>query len=497
MISIRIADGASGGGAYRFLNRSVARSGLAASRFFSSHRPFGYNNLSSFVSRHTSPKIELHAKPVRINTGDQVPKILLTATNWWPHSARLAIALSDAGCDVHAVYPSGNPLSKLAFVRNFPYSPWRPVQSLRSAIMASAPAFVIPCDDRAARHLYELHGLANVEGDSDITELIENSLGPASAYPFLSSRYEILKIAREIGISTPEMSLIEADADIDSWCAQQERPWVLKADGTSGGFGVKILQSETTARKFAAAKRRPMNVLVALKRVAIDRDCFVAEDLAPRFPPAVIAQEYIAGRPANVAVFAFQGEVLAAISVEVAVAYSETGAATVVRVVDSPAMLQAAKALVKRLSLSGFIGLDFMIERDSDVPLLVEVNARVTPQCHIRLGSGRDLVNALCMVLTGRVGSLKCVTRSGIIAYFPQAWDCNSWSDFLHNAYHDVPWEEPALVRELLNRPWAARSRRARLVNRVRTLLGVNETVRPLVFPEALELEPVRNIKTG
>ncbi len=454
--------------------------------------------LFSFVLRHISPKIELNAKSVTLKTGDQVPKILLAATNWWPHSARLAIALSDAGCEVQAVFPRrGNPLSQLAFVRAFPYSPWRPLQSLHSAIMASAPSVVIPCDDRAARHLYELHGRANSEGDSDLADLIENSLGPAAAYPILNSRYEILKVAREAGISTPEMSLIQTDADIDSWCARRESPWVLKADGTSGGFGVKILHSESAARKLAAAMRRPMNIVVALKRAAIDRDCFVAEDLAPHFPPAAMVQEYVTGRPANIAVFAFQGEVLAAIGVEVAVAYSETGSATVVRVVESPAMLQAAKALVKRLSLSGFYGLDFMIERDSDVPLLVEVNARVTPQCHIRLGNGRDLVNALCMVLTGRVGSLKCVTKSGIIAYFPQAWDCNSWSEFLHNAYHDVPWEEPALVRELLNRPWAARSRRARLANKLRTLFGGNEMVRPLVFPEALDLEPVRKIKTG
>ena len=449
------------------------------------------------MSRHTPPKIELNAKSLTLKAGDPVPKILLAATNWWPHSARLAIALSEAGCEVQAVFPRGNPLLKLAFIRAFTYSPWRPLQSLYSSIAASAPSVIIPCDDRAARHLYELHGRASAEDDSDLAGLIENSLGPASAYPVLNSRYEILKIARETGISTPEMSLIQTDADIDSWCARQESPWVLKADGTSGGFGVKILHSESAARKIAAAMRRPMNIMVALKRAMIDRDCFVAEDLAPRFRPAVIAQEYITGRPANVAVFAFQGEVLAAISVEVAVAYSETGAATVVRVVESPAMLQAAKALVKRLSLSGFCGLDFMIERDSEVPLLVEVNARVTPQCHSRLGNGRDMVNALCMVLTGRVGSLKCVTRSGIIAYFPQAWDCNSWSEFLHNAYHDVPWEEPALVRELLNRPWAARSRRAQLASKIRALFGGNETVRPLVFPDALDLEPVRKIKTG
>ncbi len=449
------------------------------------------------MSRHTFPKTELNAKSVPLKTGDQVPKILLAATNWWPHSARLAIALSEAGCEVQAVFPRGNPLSKLAFVRPVPYSPWHPRKSLYSAIAASEPSVVIPCDDRAVRHLYELHGQAIADGDSNLAHLIEDSLGSPSAYPVLNSRYEILRVARETGISTPEMSLIQTDADIDCWCARQEGPWVLKADGTSGGFGVKIVHAETAARRAAAAMRRPMNIMVALKRAAIDRDCFVFEDLAPRFPPAVIAQEYITGRPANVAVFAFQGEVLAAICVEVAVAYSETGAATVVRVVESPAMLQAAKALVKRLSLSGFCGLDFMIERDSDVPLLIEVNARVTPQCHIRLGNGRDLVSALCMVLTGRVASLKCVTRSGIIAYFPQAWDCNSWSEFLHNAYHDVPWEEPALVRELLNRPWAARSRRARLVNKVRMLLSGNETVQPLVFPEVLDLEPVRKIKTG
>src|SRR5579872_1001244 len=85
-------------------------------------------------------------------------RILLTDTTRWPNSARLAIVLSDAGAHVSVVCPKRrHPLHKVRTVQTRPYSPLRPLDSLLAAIQDTSPEVVIPCDDRAVRHLHELH----------------------------------------------------------------------------------------------------------------------------------------------------------------------------------------------------------------------------------------------------------------------------------------------------------------------------------------------------
>ena len=63
-------------------------------------------------------------------------KVLLTDTNRWALAARLAIGLSEAGCQVSAVCPKpGHALMKTRAVqRTFHYSGLHPLESLTAAI---------------------------------------------------------------------------------------------------------------------------------------------------------------------------------------------------------------------------------------------------------------------------------------------------------------------------------------------------------------------------
>jgi hypothetical protein len=102
------------------------------------------------------------------------------------------------------------------------------------------------------------------------------------------------------------------------------------------------------------------------------------------------------------------------------------------------------------MGLSGFLGLDFVIEAGSNVPYLIEMNPRCTPLCHLRLGSGRDMVAALCEQISEQTFLEKTpVTENDLIAYFPQAWFGKS--QYLATSYHDIPQGEPELVQMLLN----------------------------------------------
>lgn len=408
-----------------------------------------------------------------IRNGDIVlRKVLLTDTSWWPLSSRLAIALTKAGCAVSAVYPAdGHPLTKTSVIRQrFSYRPTDPAGSVRAAIENVEPDLIIPCDDRAVRHLHQLHASAgggHAQG-SKLKELVEKSLGSSESYAVVSSRYRLLQVAREEGIPIPETRVIAESRDLMS-CQGLKLPWVLKADGTWGGHGVKIAHNPRQAQQYLADLSRPLSSVRYLKRLLVDRDPFWLETWRQQKRADVVAQSYVEGRPANSVMFCWKGEVLADTGVEVVNAQGATGPATIVRVVESPQMRFAAQRLASRLSLSGLFGLDFMIEEETGNFYLIEMNPRCTPLSHLRLGPGRDLISAIAAQVAGSpLSDTQPVTQKETIAYFPQAWHRDPKSQLLQSSYHDVPWEEPELVLDLLRIPYPERSIPARVANSFR-----------------------------
>ncbi len=233
-------------------------------------------------------------------------------------------------------------------------------------------------------------------------------------------------------------------------------PWVLKADGTFGGRGVKVAHGLEQAKYFFLELSRLFGTGRVLKRLCVNRDPFWLRPWWNRVKPPVVIQSYIQGRPANCAVVCSRGKVLAGFGVEVVSADGLTGPASVVRVVENPEMMRCAGRIAGRLGLSGFFGLDFMIEDGSGDLYLIEMNPRCTPLCHLRLGKGRDMVGALLAQLSGQpLPETPPVTHNDMIAYFPQAW--TSKSEFLQSSFQDIPQGEPELIRELLQ-PWPDRS---------------------------------------
>jgi hypothetical protein len=92
-----------------------------------------------------------------------------------------------------------------------------------------------------------------------------------------------------------------------------------------------------------------------------------------------------------------------------------------------------------------------MIEAATGGAYLIEMNARCTPICPVPLGPGRDLVEALAARVIGRAECARApATELDTLAFFPDLWQQDPGSDYLRRAYHDVPWDEPALLRALL-----------------------------------------------
>jgi hypothetical protein len=401
-----------------------------------------------------------------------VPTVLLTATIRWPSPSRIAIGLDKGGCHVSAICSTrGHPLLRTRVVqRTFPYSSLRPLESLRAAIEATEPQIIIPCDDRGVQHLHELHEHARTLGQEGVglADLIENSLGPPESYPIVSSRCELLRIAREEGVRVPDNMPLTTEKDLKSWRADHSFPWVLKGDGTYGGKGVRIAHTSGQAVRYFSEISRFFGAARVIKRALVNRDPFWLRPWWNNYRPAVSVQAYVAGRPANCTFVSWKGEVLAYIGVEVVSSEGQTGPAEIVRVVENPEMVFAAERISRRLCLSGFYGLDFMIEDATRATFLIELNPRCTPLSHLQLGKQRDLMEGLVSQLSGRPPrEMPPVTQNDLIAYFPQIWQCKS--EFLQSSFQDIPQGEPDLVEDL-RRPWPDRSLLYRIVSKVTDL---------------------------
>ncbi|HEX4772325.1 MAG TPA: ATP-grasp domain-containing protein [Bryobacteraceae bacterium] len=388
----------------------------------------------------------------------------------------MAMAFRESGCSVTALCPSrGHSLPLTTAVQSwFNYIGLDPLGSLRRAISSSKPHVIIPCDDTAVQHLHELYSVVSASNDTfhrQIALLIERSIGFPPHYSATVTRYEVMRIASTLGLAVPDTAIVRQTADLDVFQRRQPFPWVLKLDGTWGGSGVKIVRNINEARDEFRKMSAPLGAISALKRWLINQDPYWFRPWLRRARPAVIVQSHIDGRPANSAIACVGGKSIAGIGVEVIGALSITGCSSVVRVIENRQMMDASEKLAAKLQTSGFHGFDFMIENSTGVAYLIEMNPRCTPICHLQLGPGHDLVGAFCAEISGAQPNWRPqTTELNTIAYFPKAWHWNPKSELLRTSFHDVPWEEPALLADLIRLPWPDRSFLAQLYNRARHL---------------------------
>ncbi|MBV8866673.1 MAG: ATP-grasp domain-containing protein [Acidobacteriaceae bacterium] len=404
------------------------------------------------------------------------PTLLLATTDRWFPTARLGIAMAKAGFSVEAVCPSEHPLETASIIRRiYRYNGLAPLRSFVGAIIASKPNVIVPGDDLAARHLREIHQRdRSRKHSSSVGALIERSVGDPQGYPLVFARAGFMQLARAQAIRAPKTEVIASLDDLERWAADNGFPIVLKADGTSGGDGVKIANTlEEAERAFQKLARSPL-LARALKRTLLDRDSTLLARSILRRRSIVNAQVFVTGSEATSAVACWRGSVLAALHFQVIQKTQSTGHATVMQLIENEEMSSAAEKMVRQLSLSGLHGFDFMLEANTANAHLIEINPRSTQVGHLTLGPGRDLPAALYTAVSGEpLNPVSVVTERDTIALFPQEWIRDAASPYLRSAYHDVPWEEPALTRAcVLSRRkqsawYAARSKAKKSTNQV------------------------------
>ena len=379
------------------------------------------------------------------------------------------MALAKAGCEVEAVCPARHPVLKTKAVRRAHiYRGLAPLVSLVRAISMAHPDFLISGDDLTTQHLHRLYARERSGGkrESPICALIERSLGSSESFPVVSARAAFMDVAREEDVRVPLTEVIRTREDLKNWVERTGLPTVLKANGTSGGDGVRIAHTQAEAERFFEHLQAPPLFARALKRAIVDRDKTLLGPSMLRRRPVVNAQAFVSGREATSTIMCWKGTVLASLHFEVINKASSTGHATVVRLIEHAEMSAAAERMVRRLNLSGFYGFDFMLEAETGRAYLIEVNPRSAQVGHLSMGAGHDLPAALFAALSGKAEQpAPKVTEKDTVALFPQEWTRDPESPFLRSAYHDVPWEETELIQDCVSNrrrqsAWYSRSQR-------------------------------------
>jgi len=340
-----------------------------------------------------------------------------------------------------------------------------PLKSFADAIAATNPDFIVPGDDLATSHLHHLYGLERQRGKAGerICALIERSLGASESFPVVYARTAFMDLAQEEGIRAPKTEVIANLNDLRKWVARTGLPTVLKANGTSGGEGVRVVDSLEEAERAFDDLQSPPHFARAAKRALVDQNKSLIWPSLLRRRSVVNAQAFVAGHEATSTVACWNGDVLASLHFEVVNKRSSVGPSSVLRLIENSEMSATTEKMVRRLWLSGIHGFDFMLELHTGNAHLIEINPRSTQVGHLALGAGRDLAAALYSAVSGEaLHAAPKVTEKDTITLFPQEWMRDPASPFIQSGYHDVPWEEPELVRGCIQRALKQNSRKMR-----------------------------------
>jgi biotin carboxylase len=253
----------------------------------------------------------------------------------------------------------------------------------------------------------------------------------------------VLELARSVGVRVPREIKVTSAAQCRQAAEMFGYPVMLKLSHGAGGNGVSLCgtpeQLEGAFRRF----ERGQSTAKLWRRRLQRRDWF-----GSRFD--IVVQEFVRGRPAMSCVAALAGRALSTVSGFAEKVSERVGPATVVRIVDVPEIRQATEEMVKAFGASGFLSFDFIVD-EAGHAILLECNPRPTQIMHLGHLVGVDLARSFREALVGtRDESCQFPEGEREVAFFPQEWKRDPQSPALQASYHDVPWEDPALLRAML-----------------------------------------------
>lgn len=367
--------------------------------------------------------------------------VIQIALDNWLSSARLPAALRAAGLEVIALCGPESPLQLTRHISSHVILGEASdfISQLERVVERHDPVALIPSDERSLRRLHAIAtaGLCSPR----LLELLRRSLGRPEGYATLTSKWATGELAQRLHIPVPRQERARTAAEAVAFARSIGFPIILKRENTYGGMGCIVCRSEAQIR-LAVTKLR-------VKRF-YDRFGWTARAESSRArhtQEAIIVQRFHEGPLAFSACLAVDGKLVGGLTVVAEqVNPTPTGASTVIRALDRPDMLAISSKLIEATGCSGFVGVDFILDKKTGQPYLLEINARVTPLCHVAGLLGTDLCAAFAESFAGIETGIQSRQKIERVAFFPDEWSRDPLSPYLKTAHHDIPIDDEALV---------------------------------------------------
>ena len=347
------------------------------------------------------------------------------------HLARNGMELSFIGTPKCMASRSGHIRTRFSWEQKpggFDFGP------LLSCVQKLDPDWIIPIDELSTLRLQDIgHGTLAGTGTpfpEKSVRLVRRSLGEPSGYARASTRKFFHSTAQQAGIPTPKQIDVSGIDALRAFADQHGYPVVLKRELSMGGAGV-----------FFAADENALLTLWEKHGTASANSAW-------------IAQEFVPGSLGIHAVFSSGGQVLAQISArQLCQRSSRTSApSSVVRLCRHAQMAADAAAFVAQTGASGFHGWDFQL-KDTGEALMIEHNPRPISISHLGGLIGSDLCASLAATCGMSPSSTAGPAEESDVCFFPDEWWRDPLSPLLHDAFHDAPWDDPALLRAIVQSP--------------------------------------------
>ena len=371
-------------------------------------------------------------------------------------AARLAKPLRAAGFEVAALCRPDHPLAQTRYLhRHFPlanvHSSRHLEVRLAEAMRIWQPRLIIPADERVIACLHALVREARSSGssrlDAAMLATIVASLCAPEQFDAMLLKSSTLALARTLGVRVPEGCSV---ASVEAATASAESigfPVYIKRSFSWGGQGVTLCRDQPEVAA-AMAPTRPRSQMPFRKRLKklLHRNWYPTGT-------AIDVQKSIVGEPARYCGIAVGGKLVAGFAGFARQTGTPNGPSSIVSLGQHAEMRQASAAMIAALGATGFVSFDFMIESRTGHAYLIECNPRPIPVCHLGGRIGVDLCVALAAELRAEPPKPAGAIRAEDIRLFPQEWQREPADLADSDAYLDVPWDDPALLRAMVGAP--------------------------------------------
>lgn len=360
--------------------------------------------------------------------------VVLFSPNWLG-AARLPGALTRAGFSVASYC---HPESYLSKTRYNEYAFTAPATgsafpNLVASVRQYQPVFLIPACELAVRFFLNIIA-ADANGQvhaqfADVVDLVRRSLGEPAFIRAMLSKIEAQAVVEQLGLRSPEKRVVQCQADATDFGDAYGYPLVLKGEYGHAGNAVRICAT-------------------AAEAIAAYRDLGGSDE-----GQRVLAQRYIRGVVATQSSVALAGQVLETVTLVKHLTHpAPMGPSSVLRPVENPEAEQTARALLGACGISGFSAVNFIVEHETNAAYFIEINPRVTPPCLVAGLFGHDLCRALWCQLSGVAYERQVpADHPETVALFPNEWLRDPHSAYLTQGHHDVPWDDPTLLKAYVN----------------------------------------------